>query len=397
MSKFNFNKYKKGIITIEIKSIIPEKFINLLWRNNVSIRNVTRKDITTFCFDTSLSDYSTIKDIAKRTDTKIKIVNRRGIAFFMIKNRKRQTLLGGIILFVGIIYYLSTFLWHINITTEKNITPYEVRSQLKTLGIKPGINKNKVDVYKLEEKIMSENADIMWVRARVEGSRLNISIAERQEPPEVLNDKSPCNVVAKKDGEIIRVYSKAGTSIIKSGDVVKKGDILVKGEQGKEDNIYLVHAEAEVIARTFYEEKKEIPTTVLDREKTGNTDKDIYLDIFGKKIYLKKGKNKFKVHDTILIDKPILKQNVYYEVNEKNRSLDKNEAIDKASNELFSNIIVKLDKSVKIVDKIVDSKQNGDKYEVRVVLVVEENIAELQKIDEVIEYENKNIKEEKKQ
>ncbi|MEL7596864.1 MAG: sporulation protein YqfD, partial [Clostridiaceae bacterium] len=40
--------------------------------------------------------------------------------------------------------------------------------------------------------------------------------------------------------------------------------------------------------------------------------------------------------------------------------------------------IVKLDKSVKIVDKIVDVNQVGQKYSVRVVLVVEENIAETQ-------------------
>lgn len=44
---------------------------------------------------------------------------------------------------------------------------------------------------------------------------------------------------------------------------MKKGDILVKGEQGKEEATYPVHASAEVIARTFYEEKNKYQLNML--------------------------------------------------------------------------------------------------------------------------------------
>ena len=49
---------------------------------------------------------------------------------------------------------------------------------------------------------------------------------------------------------------------------------------------------------------------------------------------------------------------------------------------LSNDIIVKLDKSVKIVDKIVESEPVGDKIKVRLVLIVEENIAEVSEIQE---------------
>ncbi|QGU95500.1 sporulation protein YqfD [Clostridium bovifaecis] len=380
MSKFNFEKYRRGIITVEIQTMTPEKFINLLWKSDVSLGNVKRKNITTMCFNTNLKYYDKISDIAKRTDTKIKIVSRRGLSFFIIKNRKRKTLLGGMIIFGLIIYYLSTFIWNINIITENNVTPYEIRSQLKALGIGPGISKSKIDVYDLEEKVIKNNSDIMWVRARIEGAKLNISIAERQEPPGFIIDNSPCNVVAKKDGEIIRLYSAAGTAIVKGGDVVKKGDVLVKGEQGKEGGTYQVHAEAEVIARTFYEEKIQVPIRYVSRERTGKKDENLYVEILGKKLYLKKAKNNFKVYDKMFIDRSFIKKETYFEVEEKLKKRDKKEVEEKNANELFSNIIVKLDKSVKIIDKIVDSTQKDDKFEIRVVLVVEENIAETQLI-----------------
>lgn len=391
MNNFNFNKYKKGIIKIEIKSIMPEKFINLLWKNNVNLRNINKKDITTMHFDSNLKDYRTISEMAKKTGTRIRILNRKGISFFILRTKKRQTLFLGVILFAAIIYYLSNYIWKINIETEKNISPYEIRNQLKNLGIRSGIKKGKIDVYKLEEKLVMENTDIMWVRARIEGVSLNIKLAERQGPPEVENENTPSNIVANKDGEIVRVYSKAGTAVVKNGQIVKKGDILVKGEQGVEGKTYLVHAEADVIARTFYEEVAYVNTIIKEKKRTGNQEKEIYVSLFGKDIFIKKAKNKFKTYDKITTNKLFISESVYYELEEKAKKIDEKEIVDVVSKELLDNIIVKLDKSVRIVDKVIDSKLEKDEYKVRVVLIVEENIAESKKIENNTD-SNENIK-----
>jgi len=391
MKKFSFNKYKKGIIKIEIKSMMPEKFINLLWKNNVNLKNINKRDITTVHFDSNLKDYITISEMARKTGTKLRILNRKGISFFILKIKKRQTLFIGVILFAAIIYYLSNFIWKINIDTEKNISPYEIRNELRSLGIRSGIYKGKIDVYKLEEKLVMENSDIMWVRARIEGTSLNIKLAERQGPPEVDNENTPSNIVANKDGEIVRIYSKAGTAVVKSGNIVKKGDILVKGEQGAEGKSYLVRAEADVIARTFYEEIAYVNTVINEKVRTGNQEKEIYINLFGKDIFLKKANNKFKTHDKVMVNKFFIKENIYYELEEKNKKLDEKEIIDLVSKELLDNIIVKLDKSVRIVDKVIDSNLEEDKYKIRVVLIVEENIAESKKLENNTE-SNDNIK-----
>ncbi len=64
---------------------------------------------------------------------------------------------------------MSTFIWDIDITSTNGVTPYEIRQQLKKYGIKPGINKNTIDVYKIEEKLIKDIDNIMWVKARIEG------------------------------------------------------------------------------------------------------------------------------------------------------------------------------------------------------------------------------------
>lgn len=374
MSKLNFQKYKSGIITIEIQSLIPERFVNLMWKNGVYIRNIKKKSITTMTMEISLKDYDKIEGIAKKTKTKIRIVGRRGIAFFLIKVRRRITLVAGIILFIGIIYYLSTFIWNIEISSDKYLSPYEIRQQLNSYGIKPGISKKNINVYDIEGKLMKNNDSIMWVKARIEGANLKISAAERQSPPTIVSEDSPCNLVAKRDGEVVRVYTTAGTSVVKKGDMIRKGQILVKGEQGKEGATYPVHAVGDVICRTFYEEVKEVKVNEVKKERTGNKDSNIYIEIGGKKLYIKKSTNKFAKYDKIEEDKSLIKIENYYEIKETTIHNDPNKIVNDTADQLYLKICSNLDKSVKIIDKIVNYEV-GDMYKIRVLVIAEENVA----------------------
>ncbi|WP_207655112.1 sporulation protein YqfD [Clostridium liquoris] len=378
----SLNKYKKSTITMEIQSFMPEKFINLLWKNNIDVKNIKKKDLTTFVMDIRLKDYEKIEGIAKKTDTKVKITNRKGAAFFLLKARKRRALLFGIAIFAFIIYYLSTFIWRIDIETDKNLTPYEIRRQLLSYGVKEGIPKKNLNVLSIEEKIMENNESIMWIRIRVEGSILKVTASERQTPPNIVQDEDPCNLIAKADGQIVRVYTTAGTAVVKKGDLVKKGDVLVKGEQGREGNIYEVHANGYVIARTFYEEVKNVKTTEVKRERTGNKLENIYIKVGKKKVYIKKSVNKFTKYDKIENNKgPIVFEN-YYEINEKSYNLDKNKIIENTSKELIDKITLNFDKNIQVIDKIVEHEQQDEGIRVRVLVVAEENIALTEKINQ---------------
>lgn len=371
----NWSRYKTGTIIIEIQSLIPEKFLNLLWKNNVKVKKVKRTSLTSMIMEVPLCDYKIIEEMARRTKTKVKILQRKGIAFFILKARRKLTLFGGILLFIGIIYFLSTFIWGIDITTDKDLTPYEIRQQLGQLGIKPGISKKDIDVNNLEENISRNNDEIMWIRARIEGSRLKITVAERQSPPQIVKDDTPCDLVASKAGQVVRVYTEAGTPVVKPGDVIKAGQLLVKGEQGKEGSIYQVHAKGNIIARTFYEDTEEVAITGTRKKRTGKYTENYYIQIGNKKIYIKKQLNKFQTYDKIEDNKHFIKKEVFYETKDEQYKLDSNQIIKDTLEKLNNKIRIKLDKSVNIVDKIEDTKVEGDKCIVRLVLVGEENIA----------------------
>lgn len=377
---FDNTRIKRGKITIEAQSHIPERFVNLLWRSGAHIKNIHKKSITTFEMDINLKDLSKIEEIAQRTGTNIKIIDNRGLAFFLIKIKKRLALASGVFIFAGLLYYLSGFIWKVDIKTENNLTPYEIRQQLTALGIVPGIRKSNVNIYALEEKMIKNNDDIMYLKTEIEGSRLLVSAYEKVPKPSVIKDDEPCNLAAKKDGQIIRVFTSAGTSIIKTGEMVRKGQILVKGEQGKEGSVYTVHAKGEVYAKTYYDASKLINYKGVKKERTGNKVENFYIEILGKRIYFKKSLNKFKSYDKIVENSKIIKSETFYETIETKYTLEPNKVIEAAASELYLKLIQNFDKSVKVIDKKVISEVSGDNYKVSVLITAEENIAIAEKL-----------------
>jgi similar to stage IV sporulation protein len=376
----DFSKYKNGVITIEIQSLIPERFINLLWKKDVQIKKIKKNTITTMTMEISLKDYGKVEECARITKAKVKVVGRRGFTFLWLKLRKRTAFVFGIGLFACILYFLSTFIWVIEIVTDKTLSPYEIRRQLYEYGIKPGINKNNLHVYTLEEKMQKGNEDIMWIKIRHEGSKLKVSVLQRQSPPAIIAEGDPCNVIAKRDGVVEWVYSTAGTSIVKNGAIVKKGQVLIKGEQGKEGSTYQVHAKGNVVAKTFYEESKDVQVAGTKTERTGKTIENSYIQIKDKKIYFKNSINKFNNYDKIISNKLFIKKETYYELKEVPFKLDTKKVIEDTSNELYNSIILKLDKSIKVLSKVVEAVPSGDNYNIRVAVIAEENIAVPEKI-----------------
>jgi similar to stage IV sporulation protein len=375
-NKFDLKKYRNGTITVQFQSKEIERIINVLWMHGIVVTNIKRNSINTITFDTSFNNYYKVKEVATRTKSKIKIINRSGMIFFKIKLKKRIAMVLGVFIFIGIISYLSNYIWGIDITTEKNIAPYEIRDELKNIGVTPGINKKNINVYDIEEKLKTNNASIMWVRVRIQGSKLKVTATERQSPPEVVNDNSPSDLIAKKDGQITRIYTKAGTAVVQPGDIVRKGQLIVKGEQGNEGLTYSVHASGNVIAKIYYEETREVPLSRIEKNRTGNKITNYYIRVLGKKIYFKNSLNKFAKYDKIEDNNNFIKKEIYYEVKEKNIKLDPKVVINNTGNAIYQNLIINFDKSVNIINKAVDNNIDGNMCKVRVLVTTEENIAE---------------------
>ncbi|MBU5591024.1 sporulation protein YqfD [Clostridium sp. MSJ-4] len=372
MSKFS--KYYNGTIEVEVQSLIPERVINYLWNRGAGVRNIRKINITTLRFYIDIKDYDFLEEASKKTNSKIKIIGRKGAYFLYIKLKRYITLSLGAIMFLFLIYYMSTFIWSIDIQTEKYLSPYEVRQALKDIGVRPGVKKKNIDVTNIEEE-MKKREDIMWVRARIEGAKMKVKVAERQSPPIIKEDNSINNIIAKMDGEIIRIYTTSGTPLVKAGDLVKKDQLLIKAEQGKEGATYVTNAEGDVLAKTFYEFTKSIKLRGKVKERTGNSREHVYLELFGKKLYFKKEEHGYKQWEIAEEGGNFIKKVIYYELKEIDFEKDEDKVIQESVEELKKELKKELPIEAKVLDNIVNKSIEEDTLNMNIVFIVEQNIS----------------------
>ena len=370
------NFLKSGTIKIEVKLFNSEQFLNLLWNSGIRIHNIKKIDKSTMIMEIDYEDYKAVKEAAKRVQGKVSIVSSRGGVFFLGRVKRKIGIVIGFFSFIILLYVLSNFIWSIKIETKMYISPYEIRQQLKEIGVLEGINKNSIDVYELEEKLQNLNGDIMWSNIRVEGSTLKVTIEEKITPPLDIEEDTSAGVIAKMDGEVKRIYTTSGTAAVKPGDIVKSGDVLVYPYEGTGEYQYDVAAKGSVLANTFYEKVIELQISGEKENRTGSVDSEIYIMIAGKKIYLKKATKNFNNYDKIEEDGKYIHKNIYYEKNSSKIDESEEELINNAVELLYNATKKEITRKAQIVDKIIskESLEEG-KILLKVLFVVEQDIA----------------------
>ena len=371
-----FSKLKLGQITIEVSALMPEKILNVLWNNEIYTCNIVKIDLTTIRFIIYFKDYKEAEMLIKKYKGKVRIVNTSGIIVLLMKMKRKVSLVIGILIFFIVIYILSNYIWAIDIQTQKNLSPFEIRQQLSSIGIKPGLNKSQINVYEIEKKMEDLNDQIMWIRIRVEGSTLKIVIKEKVNPPST--EKILFNqVVAKMDGEVKRVYTNSGNPAVVPGDIVRAGDDLILPIQGREGFEQEVKPNGTVIANTFYEKFMEVQISGEKLERTGKKDSDIYLNFFEKKIYFKKAINAFDSYDRIEEKNGFFNKITYFEKKGKNVNLDKDSTVKEATEKLQESLRKTLSNDAKIIDRKITVEDIKDgKILVKVIFTVEQDIAQ---------------------
>lgn len=362
--------------TVEVTCIKIEEFINELNKKSINIRRVRKTTVVDYILQVEETKYDEFCSIAEEYGAKVSMLHGNNMYRMRKKLLNRKAFILGLSIFIAIIYYMSTKIWVININTDAFVSPYEIRTYLNTIGVKEGISKKNVDVFKLEKKIPEANSNVVWVRARITGTQLEINISERQNPPNIIEDTSPCDLIAKKDGIINRIYTLSGTAAVKEGDLIKQGDILIKGEQGKEETIYEVKAQGMVMATTFYESMLDFKIEQYKRVRTGNVIRNKYININKNKIYIKNKLNKYDKYDKIEDNNGIIKSEVYYEIKEieyTEKEIEK--LLEEKLIDMYSNIVIDFNHDVKVIDKLQEKNKLGDVYKLRVLITTEENIA----------------------
>ncbi len=399
-----------GYVTIDIEGYFMERFINLCNSQKIFLWNLQRTNSTSMKVNMNIRDFKKIKEIAKKTKCRVKIKTKKGIPFLLHRYKKRKIFALFFLLVLITILALSNFIWNIEITGNETIPKEEIQQILEKHHFSIGSCKIGLQTKNIVEQIRLERDDIAWVGIEVKGTNAIVKVVEADLKPEIIPEQEYCNLIATKEGMIVKVTAQNGTPLVKEGDLVTKSSVLVGGWlEGKYTGMRYVHANGEVQAKVWYSQKVEVPLKQVKKLKTGNEENKYSVKINNFEINLSKGVSKFQNYDTIETSKKlklfsnfylpieITKKN-YQEYQEQEITYTVEEAkqigIQQAEKKLEEKITsmnqpenTELERkkeqtqnTKQILEKQVLTKQVGDTIEVEVIYEVLENIATKEKL-----------------
>ena len=309
--------YLRGYLLVYITGYSPERFLNLCSNKNILIWNLKSKE-KGYEFYISINGFRQLKPILRKTGTKIQIVKRFGLPFFLHRYRKRKVFFIGILLFSLILYGLSLFIWDIRIEGNYTYTEDLIMDALKDNNISQGMMKKDVKCDEIEKMLRTEFEEITWASVSVSGTQMFVSIQENTEGKIEETLTSPCDLVAEKEGIILEIITRKGTPQVSVGSICKEGDILVSGIVEIIDNNQTVVREervpsdADIYAKTVYQYEETIPLDYIEKVYTGNEKKEYRFNIFNKTLNLNIFSNKYEKYDIIMDERKIrLAENFY--------------------------------------------------------------------------------------
>jgi similar to stage IV sporulation protein len=279
-----------------------ERFLNIARKRKIFLQDITPcKD--GLYLKIRPKDFLKIRDIVKKTGIKVNVNYKRGLPFFFIKLKERKVFLIGLLMSLSSVIVMSMFIWGVEVypVGDTGIDIIEISKKLEDEGIKKGMLKRNIDTFGLSQKIMTGSGKFAWVFSKIEGTRLIISVAGRNEMPQFVSSKEPCDIVATKDGYIKNILVKEGTQQVKVGDTVRRGEVLIKGSvEFKDGSRKNVHALGEVFARTWVSARVPVENRIFKDQRTGKEVSRYYIYIGEKKIFFKNMSEYFKEYDKIV-------------------------------------------------------------------------------------------------
>lgn len=239
-------------------------------------------------------DLIKIKELADIYHLNIEIIKKKGLRYIFSPYKKRYGIIAGLILSIGIIFYLSNIVLKINVTGCDDELYKQVIYKLDECGIRAGKFIPSLDFDSIETSLVLDLNNVSWASIRSKGGIISVNIHESTPKPYIIPRHDPCNLIATRNAKIISVEVATGQLMKIIGDGVKSGEVLVSGILNDANNKPLYcHSIGKIIGE--YTETFAIsqPLTEQVKIESKKTKTKKSFDFFSIKIplYLKKGIN----------------------------------------------------------------------------------------------------------
>ena len=318
-------RYIKGYIRIRITGYSTERFLNACSHKGIVLWGLTPVN-RAYEMNIQVKGFRQLKPIIRKTGTKVVIVGRFGLPFFLHKYRKRKLFFAGALLSLALVFLLSRYIWNIDIQGNLSYTDETLLRFLESTQVTNGMPVSEVDCARIVKDIRKEYNDIIWVSASIKGTRLIIQVKENEDSLPAMDEVNPepageqlqedkaMDIVADQDCIITKIVPRNGIPMVKEGQQVKAGEILVSGQVPVLDDSgtvigYQYHkADADIQGRTSIEYQNEISLTYEEKEYADIEKKEYTLKIGSYYLRLGSIRNSYEASEIISIFPSVMRR-----------------------------------------------------------------------------------------
>ena len=265
-------------LTLEISGLNLERLLRAAGEGGVQLQNVRRVDERTVRVTVSAAQKKKLAALCEKYGWQMTEV-RAGWPLRLARSMKRRWTLGiAMLLSVFLVYVSSEMIWRVEISgAGENVA--EVRRCLETENARVGRLKKRVSTDQLAAALSLAAPGLAHVAARYEGSTLVIDCRQAREGEQAGVAGQGADIVAAREGVVVRISAESGTPKVKPGQAVRKGQTLIAGQErtlGGETRA--CRAQGEIVARCFAEGEARVRLNVTGTVETGETRRRVRIE-----------------------------------------------------------------------------------------------------------------------
>jgi len=243
----------RGQVHVRVEATFPERVLNLCGARNLAFWDLVWESPTTFSCRLSRRDWHALRRAAGKLDCTLTLERGEGVPYFLRRFRKRYALLAGLLLCALWLSVGSFFIWDFTVEGNETVSDEEILRALQTYGVDIGTFGFSLDAEDLRNHILLDIPELSWMTVNVSGSRAYVQVRERVAAPEIVDERTPTNVVARRAGLVQRVRVMEGIPCVLEGTAVEEGQLLISGVEDTDTfGARVLAGMGEVEARTWY-------------------------------------------------------------------------------------------------------------------------------------------------
>lgn len=277
-----------GQMVVELTSAdLPEAY-RAINAGKIPMFSVSQLDLLTARFTIYRCDYRRLSALAEARGEKLKLCEKKGIYWNLLRLWKRPVLVGGIALLLALTLFLPTRVLFVRVSGNNAIPERKILEAAESCGIGFGASRRRVRSEQVKNNLLSELPELKWAGVNTYGCVAVISVTERQ-AQEAAEEERVSSIVACRDGIVEECTVTRGTALCTVGQAVTQGQTLISGYTDCGITILATRAQGEVYAQTARQLRAVTPLSGQVKTEITGTERHVSLLLGKKRINLWKG------------------------------------------------------------------------------------------------------------